>query len=179
MVNQISFTDVQPDYTYAPAINFLKSKDIVAGNNGKFSPDATITRAELIKMVFGAAGTRLITNSPNYFSDIDPHSWQAPYANTAKMNKIIGGYSDGTFKPNNFITRAEAFKIIINTFHSEALDQVSFQIFDDVSTDTWYASYANFAKLHELIQFRENLYEPNTYMNRGEVANAIYILMKM
>lgn len=46
------FSDVSSTHPYAPAIHFLKSKDIVAGNNGKFAPEATITRAELVKMVF-------------------------------------------------------------------------------------------------------------------------------
>lgn len=172
------FSDVPTNHPYITAINFLKSKGIVSGNNGQFLPDATITRAELLKMVFGAAGTTLVTNAPNYFSDIDPASWQAPYANTAKVQKIIGGYSDGTFKPNNPITRAEAFKIIINTLYPEALDMVSFPVFDDVSTDTWYAPYAVFAKTESLMKFSGNIFEPNKLINRGEVANAIYTLLQ-
>jgi len=172
------FTDVPASYPYAPAINALKSKNIVSGNNGKFLPNNTITRAELLKMVFGAAGTTLVTGGPNYFSDVDSGSWQAPYANTAKVNRVIGGYSDGTFKPNNPITRAEAFKIIINTFHTEALDSVSFQVFDDVPVDVWHAPYANFTKTHNLIRFASNTFEPNKLMTRWEVANAIYMLMQ-
>lgn len=148
-----NFTDVPSNHPYAGAINFLKEKNIVAGNNGQFSPDDSITRAELLKMVFGAAGVTLVTDSPNYFSDIDSASWQAPYANTAKVNKIIEGYSDGTFRPNNPITRAEALKIIINTFHTEALDTVSFPVFDDVPVDAWYAPYALLAKTETLIDF--------------------------
>jgi len=171
------FSDVPSNHPYITAINFLKSRNIVAGNNGQFFPDATITRAELLKMVFGAAGTILVSGGQNYFSDIDPSSWQSSYANTAKVNKIIGGYSDGTFKPNNPITRAEAFKIIINTFHTEALDMVSFPVFNDVPTDVWYAPYALFAKNNSLINFSSNLFNPDTFMNRGEVANAIYVLM--
>lgn len=120
-----------------------------------------------------------MTDGPNYFSDIDPASWQAPYANTAKANKVIGGYADGTFKPNNPITRAEAFKIIINTFHSEELDTVSFAVFDDVATTEWYAPFANFAKTNGLINFAGNNFEPNKLMVRSEVANAIYVLMNM
>ena len=172
------FSDVPTNHPYVTAINFLKSKNIVAGNNGDFSPDATITRAELLKMVFGAAGTGLVTDGPNYFSDIDSASWQAPYANTAKVNKVIGGYPDGTFKPNNPVTRAEAFKIIINTFHTEALDTVSFSVFNDVPVDVWYAPYALLAKTNSLINFSQNLFEPNKLMNRGEVANAIYGMIK-
>lgn len=172
------FSDVSPNYPYASAINFLKDKNIVSGNNGQFFPDATITRAELLKMVFGAAGTVLVASGQNSFSDIDPTSWEAPYANTAKANKIIGGYSDGTFRPNNPITRAEAFKIIINTFHTEALDAVSFPVFDDVPIDVWYASYANFAKTSALINFSGNSFEPDRLITRGEVANALYVLMK-
>lgn len=172
------FTDVPANYPYAPAINSLKSQDIVSGNNGKFLPNNTITRAELLKMVFWAAGTTLVTGGQNYFSDVDAKSWQASYANTAKVNRVIGGYSDGTFKPNNPITRAEAFKIIINTFHTEALDSISFRVFDDVPTDMWYAPYANFAKIQHLIQFTANIFEPDKLMTRWEVANAIYILMQ-
>ncbi|MDD5197842.1 MAG: S-layer homology domain-containing protein [Candidatus Gracilibacteria bacterium] len=174
----VGFSDVPSNHPYVTAINFLKSKGIVSGNDNKFSPDATITRAELLKMVFGAAETTLVTDSSNHFSDIDPTSWQAAYANTAKVNKIIGGYSDGTFRPNNPITRAEAFKIIINTFYTEALDTVSFPVFDDVSVDVWYAPYALFAKTESLINFSFNSFEPDTLMNRGEVANAIYMLLK-
>jgi hypothetical protein len=144
----------------------LKSKNIVAGNNGQFFPDATITRAELLKMVFGAAGVNLVSGGVNYFSDIDPTSWQAPYANTAKVNKIIGGYSDGTFHPDNSITRAEACKIIINTFHTEALDMVSFSVFDDVPTDVWYAPYALFVKTEGLIMLSSNSFEPNRLITR-------------
>lgn len=121
----------------------------------------------------------LVTGGTNYFSDIDPTSWQAPYANTAKANNVIGGYPDGTFKPNNPITRAEAFKVIINTFHSGTLDTVSFAVFDDVPVTDWSAPYANFAKTNALIAFSGNLFEPNKLMSRGEVANAIYILMNM
>lgn len=177
--NLSGFSDVPPNSPYAEAINFLKDKNIVAGNNGQFSPDATITRAELLKMVFGAAGTTFVSGGQNYFSDIDPSSWQSSYANTAKANKIIGGYSDGTFKPNNPITRAEAFKIIINTFHTEALDTVSFPVFDDVPTDVWYAPYALFAKTSMLINFSLNSFEPDKLITRGEVANAIYVLIKV
>ncbi|MDD5376855.1 MAG: S-layer homology domain-containing protein [Candidatus Gracilibacteria bacterium] len=172
------FSDVPSDHPYRTAIDFLKDKNVVAGSNGQFFPDATITRAELLKMVFGAAGTTLASNGANYFSDIDPASWQASYANTAKANGIIGGYSDGTFRPNNPITRAEAFKIIINTFHTEALDMVSFPVFADVPVSTWYAPYALFAQTNSLIDFSLNLFEPDKLMNRGEVANAIYMLMK-
>lgn len=163
---------------YAEAINYLRDKEIVSSSNAQFFPNNTITRAELVKMTFGAAGTTLIADGPNYFSDIDPASWQAQYANTAKVNKIIGGYSDGTFKPNNPITRAEAFKIIINTFHTEALDMVSFAIFDDVPLDVWYAPYAAFAKTENLIDFTGNNFDPNQLITRGEVANAIYRLVK-
>ncbi|NCP77071.1 peptidoglycan DD-metalloendopeptidase family protein [bacterium] len=176
-VSSSGFSDVSADTPYVTAINFLKDKNIVAGNNGKFLPDATITRGELLKMVFGAAGTVLVSDGQNYFSDIDTASWQAPYANTAKANKIIGGYSDGTFRPNNPITRAEAFKIIINTFYTESLDMVSFPVFDDVAVDTWYAPYALFAKTESLIDFSLNSFKPDTFITRAEVANAIYMLM--
>lgn len=175
----VIFNDVTTSTQYSTAIKFLKDQSIVGGNNGSFFPENTITRAELVKMVFGAAKTPLVSNGQNYFSDVDPASWQSPYANTAKANGIIGGYADGTFRPNNPITRAEALKVVIKTLHPEALDTVSFAVFDDVAVDTWYASYANFAKINNLFEFSNNLFEPNRLITRGEVANAIYAIMTM
>ena len=172
------FSDVPTSYEYAEAVKYLHDKGIISGNNGQFFPSNTITRAELVKMVFGAAGTTLVIDGQNYFSDVDPSSWQAKYANTAKVNKVIGGYTDGTFKPNNPITRAEAFKIVINTFHTEALDMVSFPVFDDVPLDVWYAPYAAFAKTENLINFTGNNFDPDVFITRGEIANAIYRMMK-
>jgi len=177
-VDEDGFIDVDPRTKYYNAIKYLADKKIISGSNGRFFPEGDITRAELVKIVFGAAGITPDASLPNEFKDVDAGAWYAPYVATAKAKKIIGGYSDGTFKPNKTITRAEALKVIINTLQNDTLDNVSFKVFDDVNTTDWFAPYANFAKVSELLDFGGNMFEPNRTIERAEVANAVYVLMK-
>lgn len=177
-IDEDGFIDVDPRTKYYTAIKYLTDKKIVSGSNGRFFPEGDITRAELVKIVFGAAGITPDMSLTNTFSDVDGNAWYAPYVATAKAKGIIGGYSDGTFRPNKTITRAEALKVIINTLQNDTLDSVSFKVFDDVDTTVWYASYANFAKVSELLEFAGNKFEPDRAIERAEVANAVYVLMK-
>lgn len=62
----------------------------MSGSNGRFFPEGDITRAELVKMVFGAAGISPDTSLPNQFKDVDASQWYAPYVATAKARGIIG-----------------------------------------------------------------------------------------
>jgi len=55
---------------------------------------------------------------------------------------------------------------------------VSFPIFDDVPLDVWYAPYAAYVKTENLMNFEDNNFNPNTLITRGEVANALYQMMK-
>jgi hypothetical protein len=69
-------------------------------------------------------------------------------------------------------------KVIINTLYKDTLDSVSFKVFDDVDPSAWYASYANFAKTSELLDFSGNNFEPDRAIERAEVANIVYQLIK-
>jgi len=172
------FVDVNGRTNYFEAIIYLAKKGIISGADGYFNPENNITRAELVKMVFGSANIVPDLSIANPFNDVDSSMWFAPYIATAKAKGIINGYSDGTFRPNNPITRAEALKVIINTLNKDTLDSVSFKVFDDVDPSVWYASYANFAKMTNLIDFVSNSFEPDKLIERAEVVNAIYELIK-
>ena len=178
IVDEDGFIDVDARTHYYDAIKYLADKKIVSGSNGRFFPEGDITRAELVKMVFGAAGIKPDTSLPIGFKDVDASQWYAPYVATAKTKGIIGGYDDGTFKPNKTISRAEAMKVIIKALHSGELDSVSFRVFDDVDPTAWYAPYANFAKVSELLDFSGNSFQPDLAIERAEVANVIYMLIK-
>jgi hypothetical protein len=97
-------------------------------NDGSFKPFQPITRAEFLKvfLTVGEFDVHNQTYANSGFSDVtDPNVWYYPYVAFAKHNDvpIIGGYEDGTFKPNNPIARNEAMKIITNTMF--ALDWIS------------------------------------------------------
>ncbi len=105
------FGDVQSDKWYANYINFAAQKGYITGYaDGTFKPDNTITRAEMAVI----AG-KYIGITPGHhpeFSDVKFDFWAGEYIDAMSLKGLIKGYSDGTFKPNNTITRAEAVTII-------------------------------------------------------------------
>ena len=171
------FVDVSTDYPYISSIQYLKDQGIVTGSNGFFLPNNNISRVELLKMIIGAAKIPLSTSTTQYFSDIDPTAWYVPYVNTAKERGIVGGYDDGTFRPNNPVTRAEGFKIVINTMGKQVTD-TPVPLFNDVTPLDWFTPYADYAKQNNLIQFSGISFLPNQLITRGEVASAIATIMQ-
>ena len=139
------FSDVPLSHPFAEAIAFVKARGIATGSGGTFRPDAPVTRAELLKMSFIASGKSLSSDAKSGFSDVPAGSWVLPYANTAREMGAVSGYSDGTFRPDAPVTRAEALKIALGIL-SVTPDGVSFKAFSDVENSTWYAPFAAWAK---------------------------------
>lgn len=101
-----TYTDVSSGAWYNNAISTLTKAGILTGRgNGRFDPNAPITRAEFATLLSRFYEAEY--EGPDKFSDIAGH-WAANNINKATMNSLLQGYPDGTFKPNNYITRAEA-----------------------------------------------------------------------
>ncbi len=110
------FSDVSADSWYNQTVSTLASMEIVKGyEDGTFRPNASITRAE-----FAAIATRFFdetgaTYEPGTFTDVTGDEWFAGAIMDAVNLGLIGGYEDGTVRPNNNITRAEACAIVNRT----------------------------------------------------------------
>ena len=138
----VSFTDVAADAWYAQAVNTLASLGIVNGvGSSQFAPERAITRAEFTVIAMRFA--HLDTTGENIFSDVKPDDWF--YAQVVGSIKYgwITGYTDGTFRPDSTITRAEVTTIVNRMLgrsadkafvdsHADTLTQ-----FDDVSRTYW------------------------------------------
>jgi hypothetical protein len=102
------------------AIEFLNTHDVLYGSpDGTFRPDANITRGEILKIVLEAAGeghNALVASeaSATLYTDVPSSHTLATYVNFASAHGFIGGYGDGTFRPDAQVTRAEAAKIVAN-----------------------------------------------------------------
>lgn len=91
-------------------------RDIIDGYpDGTFQPDAPINRAEALKIIFTASKLEPFDteNRNGKFPDVNPGDWFADYVSMALSYEFIEGYADGTFKPEQHITRAEAAKIVL------------------------------------------------------------------
>ena len=105
-----SYSDVAAGAWYNHAVSTLSAMGIVKGDShGRFNPDAPITRAE-----FAAIAARFddkANTTTADFSDIASH-WAKNEISAASNNGWITGYPDGTFRPDNKITRAEAMTLV-------------------------------------------------------------------
>ena len=107
-----TFSDVETYHKNNDAIAFLKDKKILQGyNDGSFKPDATINRAEFMKIVIAQDIDPSVETYNHCFPDVQ-RQWFAPYICYAKEQGLIKGYQDGTFKPEQNISFVEAAKII-------------------------------------------------------------------
>lgn len=107
----VSFQDVPADAWYADAVNTLASLGIITGvGDGRYEPDRAITRAEFTVIAMRFA--KLPAGGQNIFSDVSAEDWYYEQVVGAVAYGWIGGYSDGTFRPKETITRAEVTAIV-------------------------------------------------------------------
>ena len=136
-----TYSDVSRGNWYNHAVSTLSKMGIVKGDShGKFNPNAPITRAE-----FAAIAARFDKNantSTASFSDIANH-WAKDEISASANNGWINGYTDGTFRPNAPITRAEAMALINRVLQRlpESKDDLldgMIQWSDNADTSKWY-----------------------------------------
>ena len=138
----VRFTDVPADAWYARAVETLASLGMVEGvGGGKFAPERTITRAEFTVMAMRFA--RLPEGGENPFSDVTSSDWFYDQVVGAVQYGWITGYTDGTFRPEATITRAEV-TAITNRLLDRAADEDyvddhagELRQFSDVSASYW------------------------------------------
>ena len=114
----VSFDDVADDAWYAEPIRTVASLGIVSGiGDGKFAPNAEITRQDMCVMIKNVLDYKNMTLDKQYdlssFTDFDDIADYAEEAiNVLKQAGIIDGYDNGAFGPRDAVTRAEAAKVI-------------------------------------------------------------------
>ncbi len=142
MTDDCSFSDVAQGAWCRRSIATLTNAEIISGyTDGTFKPNAPITRAELATII--ARFAKLDVNTKT-FSDINGH-WAQKYIEQAAGNGWIDGYTDGTFRPNQNIKRAETFAMInrvldrVTESNSDLLptDQMNMWS-DNMDFDAWY-----------------------------------------
>lgn len=104
------FSDVPAGKWYAVAVSTLANAGAIKGySNGTFQPGKPINRAEFVTILTGIYGVNTSKGMP--FADVGS-AWCHDAVATAYANGWVGGYADGTFHPNQTITRAEAVTIL-------------------------------------------------------------------
>ena len=116
-----TFSDVSVDAWYADAVSTMAALGMMGGYpDGTFHPDAPITRAEFATVALAFADDPI--NASCSYTDVKPGSWYYTYVAKATAYGWVGGYYDGSFRPNNSITRSEVC-VIVNNMLGRSADE--------------------------------------------------------
>lgn len=137
----------------------------MSGEEGaRFYPDRAMTRAEMAQVLYN-----LLASYPpvtgGSFSDVSDSAWYATAVNTLVELDVLSGYEDGTFRPNNAVTRAEFVTAVCKCFD---LTDGADSGFSDVSG--WASGYINAAvERGWIVGMGDGTFQPNANLTRAQV----------
>jgi hypothetical protein len=163
------------------AIEYLRTNNVLRGyTDGTFRADTRITRAEFVSLLTNpfflngqgqnnCVKSKIGSGSTTvFYSDVHTNDWFADDVCTATVDTIIGGYPDGTFKPNHSITFAEAAKVSANVLALNVKDTAS------VSDPKWYTAYV--LRLADLHAIPTTIRRFDQVITRGQMAEIVFRL---
>lgn len=169
------YNDVKPTSWYNNAISTLTNMGIINGySDGGFHPNANITRAE-----FATMAVRFFTETEEMkwgedaFTDIDGH-WANRYINLAYMLQLVSGYPDGSFHPQQDITRAEAMTLVNNTLRRSPCVEGIEPVEHHEDYITWPDNQRKTAWYYAEVQEATNSHD-YTYFNDVTNANELWL----
>ncbi|MFB9330894.1 S-layer homology domain-containing protein [Paenibacillus aurantiacus] len=183
----VEFSDVTNHWAKS-VVNDLGSRFILNGtDNGKFSPDQDITRAEFSAILVRALGLKL-EQGPGAFSDVNESAWYSSAVNTAYAYKLISGLEDRTFRPNDKITREQAMVMIARAMALTGLKaerpvqsdaDVLHSYNDAASASEWALSSMADSVQSGIVSGRSSMQlAPKEDITRAEVAAIMYRLLQ-
>ena len=114
-----SFADVTAGSYYAKAVAWAVENGITSGTgDGKFSPDATCTRAQAVTFLYRASGAPAVSGNAA-FSDVATNAYYASAVRWAEKNGITGGIGGGLFGSDNDCTRAQIVTFLYRNYQSK------------------------------------------------------------
>jgi len=143
--NRKAFADVSNHWA-KDDINTLASRLIISGKSeNTYGPEDPVTRAQFVTLIVKALGLEM-NPAKAAFTDLNSNDWYAGAVGTAVEAGIINGYADGTFRPNNCITREEVAAIIVQamkvtgkseTMNAEDANRYLARFADGASIGNW------------------------------------------
>lgn len=157
-------------------LNTREHDAYIQGNDGRFRPEDSLSRAEAVAMLARLSvdeqGNLLYSGAPGTggFSDVKRGDWYAPYVAFAKRYGIANGYLDGTFRPEQPVSRAELVKLIASYFTVEG----GTSPFPDVPAGHWAAEVVSFAAEEGWVSgYPDGTFRPDAPVSRAEAVKIL------
>jgi len=170
-----NFVDVHPTDYFYEAVRYLYCAGLISGYaDGTFRPYNNITRAQVTKMVMLAQGWIRYTPKIPTFSDVPRNHPFYSFIETAYKHGVISGYSDGTFRPYDDLTRGQLCKIIVLA-EGWPLYTPTTPTFTDVPTTNEFYQHIETAFFNGIITgYSDGTFRPQNYATRAHVAKIMH-----
>jgi hypothetical protein len=169
------FIDVLPtDYFYVP-VRYLYCAGVISGySDNTFRPYANTTRGQLTKIGVLAFGIPIYTPPTPTFSDVPTTHTFYQYIETAAHEGLVSGYSDGTFRPQNDVTRGQLSKIVVEAAGWPLVNPPT-PTFTDVPTGHTFYQYIETAYNRGIISgYADGTFRPGNNATRGQISKIVY-----
>lgn len=164
-----SLKDVKNHWAKASIDKAVQYGILKGYEDGTFKPDEPITRAEACAIVAKLTNytNENYNNSP--FSDVTKDDWYFNYVVHCQIHNKVNGYEDGTFRPNNRLTRAEATKLLTLISKIYINSTIKDSAFTDVSKSHWAIKFINALTDRGVINgYEDGTFRPDSNITRAE-----------
>lgn len=174
---KLPFTDLGENQWYESAIEYAYTHDIMEGmSETKFSPNTSLTRAQAVQILYNLEGQPTVTAATS-FADSTAHWAETPIA-WAEQTGVVDGYEDGTFRPENNVTRQEFAQMMYNYAAYKGYDLNAegdlSQFIDGDSVQEWAVTAMSWANGNALINGHDDgTLEPGGTTTRAQAASIL------
>ncbi|MDI3481354.1 MAG: hypothetical protein PWQ97_1009 [Tepidanaerobacteraceae bacterium] len=174
-----SFADIGESFAWAKDyVETLAGAGILSGVGGdRFEPGRPVTRAEFVSMLQKAMGLAAPEDAKTSFVDVKKSAWYYEAVSAASASGLVSGYKDGTFRPDETITREEISVILSRALKLSGSEQSS-GFKDEGSISSW-SRPAIFAAVEKglLKGYQDGTFRPKNAVSRAECAVIIYRML--
>jgi uncharacterized protein YkwD len=171
----VPFIDVQTADFFYDGVRYLFCMGAIGGYaDDTFRPTTGTTRGQVSKILAMSLSWPLLNPPTPSFDDVPPGSPIYEYIETAKARGAISGYADGTFKPNNLVTRSQIAKMVTMAEGWPLLNPPT-PSFIDVLPGSPFYPYVETAAAREVVSgYADGTFRPGGPANRGQLAKIVY-----
>lgn len=163
-IAEIGYEDLKNGNWYNPHLIYLSNRKIITGfSNNTIRPYENVTRAQAVTMLGRALGFKDEKMTP-FFKDVDKESFASGYIQQAYEQGIVSGFPDGTFRPNQPVTRAEMAILISKAYKLEkTIDNIFIDVTEQMKS---YDAIIGVASSNITKGFDDGTFRPEQLMNR-------------
>ncbi|QRN86790.1 S-layer homology domain-containing protein [Clostridia bacterium] len=179
-----AFSDVNENHWASQSISVLASKGLVSGYaDGLFRPEASLTRAEAVVLLVNANGAsdglQELKDTECIFRDVEKGHWASAYINVAWERGLVSGYPDGSFKPEQQVSRLEFTTMLTRALEMDEYGSLGLTFRDEEQIPAWAKSSVNLATSYGLISgYPDGTFRGSLKVRRDEATAMLGAFLK-